>query len=102
MIKRVLINKSTGNFLTFYSSGTLSDEFVIKETAENTNLPESEIEIIQYTGTEPLSTVKHRYNFITQQFETRSDWVPPPVLTQEELDAIRLAQQAQQAPPPNT
>ncbi len=101
-MKRILINNITGNVLSFYSSDTLSDELIIKETAENNQLQPSEVEIIQYAGTEPISGVRHKYNHGTQQFETRSDWVAPPVLTQEELDAIRVAQQAQQAAPPNT
>ncbi len=101
-MKRVLINKTTGNVLSFYSSDTMSDTFIIAETAENNQLQPSEVEIVQYTDVEPISGVKHKYNSATQQFETRIDWTPPPVLTQEELDAIRLAQQAQQATPPNT
>lgn len=96
-MKKVLINKITGNVLGWYGSPTtLTNQFMIKETAENNNLLENEVEVIEYSGSEMLSAVKHKYNSSTQTFETRSDWVPPPVLTQEELDAIRLAQQAQQ------
>lgn len=76
-MKKVLINKTTGNVLGWYSTNSLTDEFIVKETAENNSLTESEIEIIVYNGNEMLSAVKHKYNFNTQNFEIRTDWVAP-------------------------
>ena len=76
-MKKVLINKAAGNVLGWYSTDSLTDEFILKETAENNSLSESEVEIIAYSGNEMLSAVKHKYNSSTQNFETRTDWVAP-------------------------
>ena len=76
-MKKVLINKATGNVLGAYNTDSLTDEFIIKETAENNSLSESEVEIIVYSGNEMLSAVKHKYNSSTQIFETRTDWTAP-------------------------
>jgi hypothetical protein len=97
-MKKILINKTTKNVLGWYNTETLTDDFIIKEIAENKSLPESDIELIEYTGTEMPSSVKHKYNPTTQLFETRSDWVPPVILSEEELAEIKRLQEAQIPP----
>jgi hypothetical protein len=97
-VKKVLINKTTKNVLGWYSTETLTDEFIIKETAENKSLQESDIELIEYTGNEMPSSVKHKYNPTTQLFEIRTDWTPPVVLSEEELAEIKRLQEAQISP----